>query len=49
MSALQFILQYIKKHRFQYAAGILTLFVVDFANLYIPKLTGVRRELKEDG
>ncbi len=40
MSALQFILQYIKKHRFQYAAGILTLFVVDFANLYIPKLTG---------
>ncbi len=40
MNALQFILQYIKKHRFQYAAGILTLFVVDFANLYIPKLTG---------
>lgn len=40
MNALQFILQYIRKHRFQYAAGILTLFVVDFANLYIPKLTG---------
>lgn len=32
--------QYIKKHRLQYAAGIFTLFVVDFANLYIPKLTG---------
>ncbi len=40
MNAFQFILQYIKKHRLRYAAGIITLFVVDFANLFIPKLTG---------
>lgn len=40
MSTFQFIFQYIKKHRFRYLAGIVTLFVVDFANIYIPKLTG---------
>ena len=40
MRAFRFILQYIKKHRFRYIAGVLTLFVVDFANLYIPELTG---------
>ena len=40
MKTLSFIFQYIKKYRFQYAAGIVTLFVVDFANIFIPKLTG---------
>lgn len=40
MGTFRFMLQYIKKHRFQYTAGIITLFVVDFANLFIPKLTG---------
>ena len=40
MNTFQFIFQYIKKHRFRYLAGIVTLFVVDFANIYIPKLTG---------
>lgn len=40
MGTFQFILQYIKKYRLQYAAGILTLLVVDYANLFIPKLTG---------
>ncbi len=40
MHTFQFISKYLKKHRFQYAAGILTLFVVDFANLFIPRLTG---------
>lgn len=40
MSSFQFIFQYIKKHKFQYLTGILTLFVVDFANLFIPQLTG---------
>lgn len=40
MNAFQFIMQYVKRHRYQYAAGIVTLFVVDFANLFIPKLTG---------
>ena len=33
-------MQYIRQHKFQYAAGIITLFVVDYANLFIPKLTG---------
>lgn len=40
MSTFQFAFQYIKRHRIRYLAGIVTLFVVDFANLFIPKLTG---------
>ena len=40
MNAFQFIWQYIKRHRFQYAAGIVTLFFVDFFNIYIPRQTG---------
>lgn len=40
MNSFQFILQYIKRHKYQYTAGIITLFVVDFANLFIPRLTG---------
>ena len=40
MKPFTFILSYIKKHWLRYIAGILTLFVVDFANLFIPKLTG---------
>lgn len=40
MSSFSFILQYIKRHRLRYLAGIVTLFVVDFANIFIPKLTG---------
>ncbi len=40
MNSFQFIGQYIKRHGVRYAAGILTLFIVDFANLLIPKITG---------
>lgn len=40
MEPFSFIFRYIKKHKARYIAGILTLFVVDFANLFIPKLTG---------
>lgn len=40
MQPIPFIFQYIKKHKLQYIAGIITLFAVDFANLFIPKLTG---------
>lgn len=40
MSSFKFILKYIMKHKWKYLFGIITLFVVDFANLYIPKLTG---------
>lgn len=40
MNSFKFISQYIKKHKWRYLAGIITLFVVDFANLFIPRLTG---------
>ena len=30
-----------KKHKFRYFAGIITLFIVDFVNIYIPKYTGI--------
>ncbi len=40
MEQLRFIMQYIKRHKWHYVAGIITLFVVDFANLYIPRITG---------
>lgn len=40
MNSFTFLFQYIKRHKYQYAAGIITLFVVDFANLFIPRLTG---------
>lgn len=40
MKPFHFIVQYLKRHRFQYTAGIAALFVVDFANIFIPKLTG---------
>ena len=41
MNAFQFICQYIRRHRLQYVLGILTLFFVDYANIFIPKLTGM--------
>ena len=34
------ILKYIGRHKWAYLGGIVTLFVVDFANLYIPEYTG---------
>ena len=37
---MKFVSNYIYRHRFRYIAGIITLFIVDFANLFIPKLTG---------
>lgn len=40
MNSFTFLYQYIKRHKYQYTAGIITLFVVDFANLFIPRLTG---------
>jgi ATP-binding cassette subfamily B protein len=41
MKPFSFLFTYIKKHKFRYIGGIITLFVVDFANLFIPKFTGV--------
>lgn len=37
---LKFLLGYIKRHKYQYFFGIITLFAVDFFNIYIPRLTG---------
>ena len=34
------ILKYIKRHGWSYVGGIVTLFIVDYANLYIPEFTG---------
>ncbi len=34
------ILRYINRHKLAYLGGIITLFVVDFVNLYIPEYTG---------
>ena len=39
MTMLRFIFQYIKRHRLQYILGIITLFIVDIANVFIPKMT----------
>lgn len=41
MKSFHFIKEYIWKFRWRYLAGILTLFIVDFANLFIPKTTGI--------
>lgn len=40
MNAVSFIMQYIKKYKVQYILGIIVLFIVDVANVFIPKLTG---------
>ena len=34
------LMKYLNKYRLQYFFGILTLFIVDFASLYIPQFTG---------
>ena len=41
MEQVRFIWKYIKRHKWQYIGGIITLFILDFANLYIPKVTGI--------
>ncbi len=41
MDMVKFIWGYMKKYKFQFAAGIITLFIVDVANIFIPKLTGM--------
>lgn len=40
MEQVKFIFKYIKKHKWQYIGGIITLFVVDYLSLQIPELTG---------
>lgn len=40
MGAFSFILQYIKRHKIQYSLGIITLFLVDLFNVFIPRLIG---------
>lgn len=41
MEQVKFVMKYIKRHWFRYALGIVTLFIVDYLNLLIPKLTGI--------
>ncbi|MDE6052982.1 MAG: ABC transporter ATP-binding protein/permease [Lachnospiraceae bacterium] len=41
MEQFRFIWQYIKRHKWQYIGGIVTLFILDFANLYIPQVPGI--------
>lgn len=38
---MAFIMLYIKRHRARYLAGLMTLLVVDLANVYIPRIIGV--------
>lgn len=40
MKQFQFIWHYVKKHKWQYSCGIITMFIVDFVNLLIPRVTG---------
>lgn len=40
MEQVKFIFKYIKKHKWQYIGGIITLFLVDYLSLQIPELTG---------
>ncbi len=40
MQSFKFMLQYLKKYKYRYFAGVLTLFIVDFMNLLVPKITG---------
>lgn len=40
MKSFRFIMKYVKKFRYRYIAGIVILFMEDFALLFIPKLTG---------
>ena len=41
MKPLPFIMQYVRRYKYRYIAGILTLFAVDAASVFIPKLTGI--------
>lgn len=49
MEQVRFVWTYIRKHRWQYLFGIMTLFVVDYLNLLIPELTGVITDGLRDG
>lgn len=40
MKTFLFLFHYVKKHRAAYFGGIVTLFVVDFSHVFIPRLTG---------
>ncbi len=41
MSPFRFISSYLKKHKWKYFWGVIVLFAVDIANVYIPQLTGM--------
>ncbi len=49
MKQVKFLWAYIQKHKKQYLFGMITLFVVDYLNLLIPKFTGVITDGLQDG
>lgn len=49
MDQVRFLWTYIRTHRWQYILGMITLFIVDYLNLLIPKLTGVITDGLRDG
>ena len=40
MKELKFIGRYVKRYGFKYILGIVSLFIVDLVNVYIPQYTG---------
>lgn len=40
MKSFKFILTYLNKYKYRYFLGVMTLFIVDFMSLLIPKITG---------
>lgn len=49
MSPFQFMLPYLKKYKWRYIWGMVILFVVDFANVLIPRITGIIVDGLNDG
>ncbi|MFV0344622.1 MAG: ABC transporter ATP-binding protein [Anaerocolumna sp.] len=49
MSEKSILFRYLKKYKWKYFMGIFTLFVVDFASLYIPQFTGEITDGLESG
>lgn len=49
MSPFRFILPYLKRHIWKYIWGMVVLFAVDIANVFIPKFTGIITDGLENG
>ena len=49
MKDIRFALRYVKRHAWQYLLGILALFIVDAANVYVPQFSGEITDGLESG